>query len=245
MSLTAPPSAVGAPGVIRVALVEDFADYREYLQVVLGAEPALDVVAVCQNCAEARLPESRPDVVLLDLVLPDGSGIDVLARVQPRLPHARFVVLTTFEEMSLIRKAFRRGASGYLLKRAGAQEILLAVRRAASGGSPLSDPVSAKVLSLLRDDPPGAMSVPGLGPQENRLLQEVCLQGKQLKEAATVLGVTFNTARTYLQRIYRKLGVRTRWEAERRFRELAGPDDPARPDPSSARSRPASKKKSG
>lgn len=247
MSLTAPPSVEEAPSAIRVALVEDFADYREHLQAVLGAEPGLHVVAACRHCAEAEavLPGSLPDVVLLDLVLPDGSGIDVLEKVSPRLPRARFVVLTTFEEMSLIREAFRRGASGYLLKRAGTQEILQAVRRAARGGSPLSDPVAAKVLALLRDDPPGEISIPGLGPQENRLLREVCLRGKQLKEAADVLGVTFNTARTYLQRIYRKLGVRTRWEAERRFRELARPDDSAPPGPPSTPPRPAPQKTVG
>lgn len=210
---------------LRVALVEDFADYRESLRTLLEAEPDIEVVAACLNRAEAEalLPACRPDVVLVDLALPDGSGIEVIEAVRPRLPQARFVVLTTFEEMDLIRRAIRKGASGYLLKRAGVEEILQAVRRAASGGSPLSDPVAAKVLSLLRDDPPEEMSIPDLGPQENKLLQEVCLRGKQLKEAADSLGVTFNTARTYLQRIYRKLGVSTRWEAERRFRELARP----------------------
>ena len=181
-------------------------------------------MAVCPSAATARekLPALAPDVVLMDIRLPDGNGADLLGELLPRLPKTEFVVLTVFEEDETIERAIRNGASGYLLKHAGGTQIVQAVREVCRGGA-LDFGVSRRVLAMLRERPQPAVFLPDLTPQENRLLCALT-QGATVKEAATTIGVTYASARTYLRRMYVKLGVHSRMEAVRRFLGLVPPE---------------------
>jgi DNA-binding NarL/FixJ family response regulator len=209
------------PSPIRVALVEDSRAFAGELCAVLEQEQEIQCLTVCLSAAAARetLPGLAPDVVLMDMGLPDGSGAALLGELSPRMPKTDFVVLTVFDDDETIEQAILNGASGYLLKRSGGAKIVQAVRQVREGGAPFDNEVSRRLLGLLRERPQPATSLPELTAQENRLLRELS-QGASVKEAAAAIGVTYASARTYVRRMYAKLGVRSRMAASRRFLNL-------------------------
>jgi len=206
---------------IRLALVEDSAAFAAELCEVFKDQPDVVCVATCPSAASARttLPRLKPDVVLVDLGLPDASGAELIRELAPQLPETDFVVLTVFDDDETISQALRHGASGYVLKRSGGARIVGAVREVHRGGVPLDAEIAQRLLLLFRQQPKPPSSLPELGPQENRLLRALA-EGASVKEAAAALGVTHASARTYVRRIYAKLGVRSRTEATRRFLNL-------------------------
>ena len=212
------------PSLIRLALVEDSTAFASALRELLEQEEGIQCVAVCPSAAVARekLPTLAPDVVLVDMGLPDGSGADLLGELVPQMPGTDFIVLTVFEDDEMIQKAILNGATGYLLKRSGGAQIAQAVRHVRAGGTPLDNEISRRVLALLRERPQPAASLPELTAKENHLLRELS-QSASIKEAGAAIGVTYASARTYVSRIYAKLGVRSRMEAARRYLNLAHP----------------------
>ena len=219
-----PPGTGHPPALIRLALVDDSKGFAESMQQAFAACEGIAVVAVCSTAGEAlaQLPARRPDVVLLDMQLPDLHGTEVLARLVPTMPETDFVVLTVFDDDDTISTAIRNGASGYLLKRSGSEDIANAVRTVRSGGSPLDAAVSRRLLSLMRKDVTAEEGLPELSLQENRLLRQIS-HGQSVKEASDTIGVTYATGRTYLRHIYAKLGVQSQVQAVRRFFNLQAP----------------------
>ena len=209
---------------IRLALVEDSRAFAEELAEVFRHQPDILWVATCASVAAARstLPAVTPDVVLVDMGLPDGTGAAVIGELAPQMPETDFIVLTVFEDPETIAAAVRNGAAGYLLKRSGGARIVQAVREVRQGGVPMDAEVARRLLAVFRQIPHPAPSLPELGPQENRLLRAL-VDGASVKEAGEAIGVTYASARTYLRRIYAKLGVRSRAEASRRFLNLSLP----------------------
>src|SRR5882757_3129369 len=124
--------------MIKIAIVEDEARFRQSLRRVIDSKSGFTCIAEYGTGAEAieRIPTDLPDVVLMDLNLPDCSGAEVTARIKARLPDISVVVLTVYNDADHIFKALRAGACGYLLKQATAQEILDAVAEAYRGGAP-------------------------------------------------------------------------------------------------------------
>lgn len=219
-----PTIDTGAVIPIRLALVDDSPGFLESMQQALADAVDIQIVAICANASEALkcLPGSRPDVVLLDMHLPDRHGTEVLGLLVPKMPETDFVVLTVFDDDETISTAIRNGASGYLLKRSGSEDITNAVRTVRSGGSPLDAAVSRRLLSLMRKDVAPSEGLPELSLQENRLLREIS-HGRNVKEASEAIGVTYATGRTYLRHIYAKLGVQSQVQAVRRFFNLQAP----------------------
>ncbi|MEW6156672.1 MAG: response regulator transcription factor [Verrucomicrobiota bacterium] len=223
-SLPPPEAAEIGMRPLRISMVEDDADIRDGLAFLLNKTPGF----VCVNSyatAEAALngiPNDRPDVVLMDINLPGMSGVDCVRALTAAAPDLIVLMLTVYEETEPIFQSLMAGASGYLLKRTSPAELLEAIRQAHSGSSPMSGHIARKVVQYFRQKPPPktAPAAPnperdGLGelsPREHEVLE--CLaQGYLYKEIAERLGISIDTVRKHLGRVYQKLHVHSRTEA--------------------------------
>jgi DNA-binding NarL/FixJ family response regulator len=210
----------------RVAIVEDNKVIRESLVAYVHMDPDLKCICTCGTAEEALtvLPKQRPDVVLMDIQLPNQSGIECTAQLKQLLPEVRIIMVTVYGDPDLILKALRAGACGYLLKRCTPEELITAVREVQQGGAPMSREIARKVISYFQEaaQPPGPASDPAsevqnLSPREREIL-DLLTQGFSDKEIADQLGVKHGTVRWHLQHVYEKLHVRSRTEAALKFR---------------------------
>jgi DNA-binding NarL/FixJ family response regulator len=210
----------------RVAIVEDNKVIRESLVAYVHMDPELKCICTCGTAEEALavLPQQRPDVVLMDIQLPNQSGIECTAQLKHLLPEVRIIMVTVYGDPDLILKALRAGACGYLLKRCTPEELITAVREAQLGGAPMSREIARKVIAYFQQaaQPAGptadpAAEVENLSPREREIL-ELLTQGFSDKEIADQLGVKHGTVRWHLQHVYEKLHVRSRTEAALKFR---------------------------
>ena len=201
----------------KIAIVEDSQGFGQELVAQLRTQPDLMFTGWFRSVADARehLAKGNPDMVFLDLGLPDGSGVDILQDLAVKMPQTRWVVLTVFDDDENIRAALNHGAIGYLLKRSGFQGILSAIRQVRDGESPLDGQIARKLLEFWRDWKPKLKRRPELTTRENELLMHLVESGCSVKQAATNLGLTYESARTYVRRIYTKLGVHNRSQAEK------------------------------
>lgn len=193
-----------------VAVVDDDAEFRQLVRETLLGAPDLQHLVDCATGEEAllELRALRPDVVLLDIVMPGISGIDCLRRLRPLLPEARFMMLTVFEDYDRIFESLRAGATGYLIKRGVAPRLVESIRDLAGGQSPISPSIARKVIQTFQQAEPADE----LSRREREILDQLA-RGRQYKEIAEELGVAFNTVRTHVGRIYEKLHVHSRREA--------------------------------
>lgn len=215
--------------IIKLLLVDDHPVVRDGLRRVRELSPQIQIVgeAATMHSAVAAALQLEPDVVLMDLRLPDGDGSEACRRIKPLLPDTRILFLTSYADNRFVLAAMEAGADGYLLKESDTQKIVDAIRTILHGGT-VFDPVVTQVAR--RDPRSGAGTNPlaTLTAQEQRLLAKVA-EGKTDKEAAAALGLTTKTARNYLDRIFAKLNVHTRTEAallHARFGSPVGPPDP-------------------
>ena len=220
-------SARAASAVIRVAMVEDTAASRLALVDAVAQAPDLHMAwaAACRAEALAQLAHrgSAPlDVLLVDLGLPDGSGLDVIAAARTALPACAVMVSTIFGDETNVLRASEAGAMGYVLKDFSAAELAAEIRSLHAGGSPINPLVARKL--LLRQQgalvPPTAEAAPaGAAPlppsaREAEVLRLVA-RGYTVDEVAGALGVSPHTVQTFVRRIYTKLQVGSRAEAVR------------------------------
>ena len=203
---------------LEVAVVEDAAAFREGLETILAQSDRLRCVAVCSSAEEAllRLPGLRPRVVLMDVELPGLSGVECVARLKAQLPETEFMMLTVFEDYDRIYQALLAGATGYLLKRTPAAELLDAILELHEGGSPMSGAIARKVVQAFRQLGVAAAPAGSLSAREQEILSALA-RGRLYKEIADELGISFHTVRAHLQKIYKKLQVCSREEAVKKF----------------------------
>jgi DNA-binding NarL/FixJ family response regulator len=203
----------------RIAIVEDDQGICEELSLLIGEVPDFACACVCRNARTALrlVPKSEPDVILMDIQLPDGSGIECTEELKRKLPAAQIMILTVYEDSSKIYKALAAGASGYLLKRTPPDELVRAIRELRSGGVPMSSEVARKVIRAFRSREESADRVSGLTPREEEVL-ELLARGQLSKEIAGELGISVETVNSHLKHIYEKLHVRTRVEAVLKYR---------------------------
>lgn len=201
---------------IRLLIVDDSEVVRVGLRTLLGAETSIEVVGEAGNVAGAltAVDRHRPDVVLLDIRLPDGTGLDACRQLLGRRPDTRVLFLTSVVDDSLVDQAIRAGAHGYLLKEIDRRGLVQAIVDVAAGKSILDPSVTARVLQLLRRGPGNspASLLDSLSPQEKRVLALIA-EGKTNKEAGSVLNLTEKTVKNYLSNIFEKLHVSRRIEA--------------------------------
>lgn len=198
---------------IKLLLVDDHPVVRDGLHRVQELNPGIQVVgdAGTMQAAVAAALQHEPDVVLMDVRLPDGDGIEACRRIKKLLPETRILFLTSYADNRFVLAAMEAGGDGYLLKESDAQRIVDAIRTILQGGTVFDPIVTREVMRDLKDGP-GPNPLAALTVQERRLLAEVA-HGKTDKEAAVALGLTTKTARNYLDRIFTKLNVHTRTEA--------------------------------
>ena len=208
------------PDVVRVALCDDHAVVRSGLRRILDAEDDLEVVGESGtvNEAVALAASCRPDVFVMDLGLPDGSGIAATAEVVRVSPATRVLVLTVHDDVAYLRRAFEAGAAGYLVKEAADIELVLAVRLVASGKQYVHPTLGAALLN--RAAPVARLGGPGgeLSDRELEVLRMMAL-GLTNSEIGQRLYVSVRTVETHRSHIHQKLNVRNRAELVRRAKE--------------------------
>ena len=194
--------------MIRLVVVDDHPVVRHGLVSMLHYEPDMQVVGEAGNGLDAVqiILQQNPDVVLLDLRLPQLSGIEVMKQTRAQLSHTRFLVLTTYDTDEYIVPALSAGAQGYLLKDTTPDELTRAIRLLATGGSPLEPAVAAKLLDSMTE------KEDELSPREVEVLK-LLVAGASNKEIAVRLTLSENTIKSHLSHIFSKLQVQSRAEA--------------------------------
>jgi DNA-binding NarL/FixJ family response regulator len=200
---------------IRVLIVDDHAVVRTGLRVFLDLQPDMEVVGEAADGSEgvALARRLEPDVILMDLLMPNMDGIEAIGRIKAERPETEIVTMTSFIEEDKVTAALEAGASGYVLKDAEAEEVAAAVRAAYAGEVHL-DPAVARLLAQRmrqRKSPEEALAEP-LTDREKDVLN-LLGQGMSNKEIGTRLFITERTARTYVSNILGKLGLTSRTQA--------------------------------
>ena len=212
----------------KVAIVEDNKTTREGLETIVNLAPDFQCVGTCASAEEALqvLPRLRPDLVLMDIQLPNMSGVDCVARLKELLPAVQAIMVTVYEDPDRIFRALRAGASGYLLKRSTPEEMLDAMREVQQGGGAMSGEIARKVIGFFREQTTIPAEVEGLTGREREVL-DLVVHGLSNKEIADRLSVTVAAVRWHLKHIYHKLHVHSRTEAALKFRPVLRPDSGA------------------
>lgn len=198
---------------IRLLLVDDHPVVRDGLHRIQELEPRIRIVAEAGTMSSAVEAARRlgPEVILMDVRLPDGDGIAACREIKAFLPEVHILFLTSYADNRFVLAAMEAGADGYLLKESGAQRIVAAIHSILNGGAVFDPVVTRGVMGNSRGDG-GVNPLDALAARERRLLAEVA-KGKTDKEVAVALDLTTKTARNYLDRIFTKLNVHTRTEA--------------------------------
>lgn len=219
------PSTGPSTPRLRIAILEDDSRSREALREFVATQPGLECVGTFGNANSilAGLPSTRPDIVLVDLKLPDGRGDTIIRQLKPLLPETDFVVLTAFADDDLVFEALQAGATGYLLKSDPSERLLEGIFSVRRGGSPMSPFIARKVIGLLRDaarpNPPApAPQQPAwtLTPRELQMIEGLA-RGWRYSDLADHHGISIETVRLHLRKVYAKLHVHSRTEAVAKF----------------------------
>jgi DNA-binding NarL/FixJ family response regulator len=208
---------VGNAGQRSVLIVEDDRTFRARFETILASAGAFRVVDAVDTVARGlrTLRESVIDLLIVDLGLPDGNGIDVIREAARTQPECAVMVVTVFGDEEHVVAAIESGASGYLLKDSSTEDFLVAVQDLLNGGSPVSPMVARLVLNRLRAPRARAENVEPsveLSDRETEILTLVA-KGFSFGDICQLLSITTNTVKTHVNRIYRKLAVHSRGQA--------------------------------
>jgi DNA-binding NarL/FixJ family response regulator len=200
-------------GTLRVFLVDDHTVVREGLKALIADQPDMEVVgeAADGRTACARAFELCPDVVVMDISLPELNGAQATEQLRRACPDARVLVLTVHEDLGYLRQMLEAGASGYVLKLAGSEELIRAIRAVAAGGIYLDPNLSARLAGGLvrKESVRAALQTDALSDREAEVVRLIA-RGRSNKEIADQLGISAKTVETYKARSLEKLGLRTR-----------------------------------
>ena len=213
---------------IKVFLVDDHEVVREGLRNMLEAA-GMTVVGEAGTAAEAvrRILATHPDVTLLDMQLPDGTGVDVCREVRSSSEHGAFLVLTSFDDDEALFASVMAGAAGYLLKQIRGQELVESVRAVAAGKSLLDTRVISRVLERMRSGPEQDPRLAPLTEQERRVLDLVA-EGLTNRQIGTQMHLAEKTVKNHVSSILAKLGLRSRTQAALYLAESRGTAPPHR-----------------
>lgn len=199
-----------------VAIIEDNYTMRKMLAELIDSAPGYRCVCACTTAREAliEVPKHKPDVALMDIHLPDESGIACTAKLTEKMPHLQVIIVTVYKDTDLIFQALKAGACGYILKRFRPEEILQAITEVRAGGAPMTSEIARMVVQSFRA--PSAEPEVGLTAREAEILQ-LLTEGLSNKEIAQKTTIAVGTVRNHLGNIFKKLHVRCRTEAATKY----------------------------
>jgi DNA-binding NarL/FixJ family response regulator len=199
---------------LAVFLLDDHEVVRTGLRALLEAGDDITVVGEAGTVADAlsRIPALRPDVAILDVRLPDGSGVEVCREVRSADPDIVCVMLTSYADDEALIASIMAGAAGYVLKQIGSIDLLDTIRRAGAGESLLDPTLTVRVLDRLREGPAVDPRLAGLTPQERRIL-DLIAEGKTNRQIAEEMYLAEKTVKNYVSNLLAKLGMERRTQA--------------------------------
>jgi two-component system, NarL family, response regulator DevR len=203
-----------APAPIRIFLVDDHELIRRGLRAFLEGEPDMEVVDEAASARDAigKAQIVKPDLVVLDVRLPDGNGIEVCRELRARCPEARVVMLTSFADDTTLMDSIVAGASGYILKATKQEDLLAALRKVAAGQSLIDPAVTASVFRRLRRQAESNDALEALTAQERKIL-DLIAEGLTNREIAERIHLAERTVKNYVSHILAKLGMKHRTQA--------------------------------
>ncbi len=213
----------------QVLIVDDHPVFRSGLIGLVAMEPDLAVCDEAHDAAQAMamVTRTRPDLVMMDMSLPDKSGLEALKDLRAACPQVPVLMISMHDETLYAERVIRAGGRGYIMKQEGPEKVILAIRKVLAGGISVSEAISALILDALSGSngtKPGAASVSKLSDREFEVYRLVG-QGKEPQEVARLLHLSVKTVDTHRSQIKKKLGLRnntelvhhaTRWAAEQR-----------------------------
>ncbi len=200
--------------IIKISIVEDDDQIRKGIMKLIDGYDGFNCIGSFAS-AEAALegiPLQKPDVILMDINLPQMSGIECVQSLTKDYPEIQIIMLTIYEDSRLIFESLKAGASGYLLKRASPEELLQAIKDVKNGGSPMSSQIARKVVQYFQKSTPPDDISKKLTQREEEIL-DLLSKGFRYKEIAEKLFISIETVHSHIHKIYEKLQVRSRTEA--------------------------------
>jgi DNA-binding NarL/FixJ family response regulator len=203
---------------ITISIVEDNRGTIKHLEELLNGDPKLRCLGGYPTGEAAILgvPVEKPDVLLVDINLPGMSGIECVQKLKEKIPSLQILMLTAYEESDLIFNSLRAGASGYLLKKAVATELIPAIEQLRAGGAPMSIQIARKVVDHFHKIRQPASDMEKLTQREQEILA-LLANGSLYKEISDQLSIALNTVKVHVQHIYEKLHVQSRMQAVKKF----------------------------
>jgi len=196
--------------IIYVSIIEDNEIYIETLKEMFSDEPTIRISGVYYDCLSALkdIETNLPDIVLLDVELPDKSGVDFIRDLKLRHPRLEIIILTVFEDDKLIFDAVKNGATGYLLKNYDGSRIVESIQNVYAGLAAINSRTARKIIDFIHKDNPAV----DLTHRERQVLDQI-REGKSNKEISEALNVSVDDIRFHCKKIYRKLMVKNKIEA--------------------------------
>ena len=212
---------------MRISIVEDITDIRESLQEIIGWADNMQVEGVFSNAEDAiqNLTQIVPDIVIMDIGLPEMSGNDAVRILKPLLPSTQFLIFTVYDDDEKVWDALNAGATGYLLKTATPDKIIEALDELYLGGSPMSPAIARKIVKIFQNQPKKEEIIPVLPVNTHKLdannsiskreyeILELIAKGLLYKEIAEKLFISVGTVKQHLHNSYQKLHVNNKIEA--------------------------------
>jgi two-component system, NarL family, response regulator DevR len=200
--------------VLKVFLLDDHEVVRAGLRALIDSTDDLEVVGEAGTIQEAlvRIPLAEPDVAVLDVRLPDGSGIEVCREVRSTRPDIAAIMLTSYADDDALFASVMAGAAGYVLKQVGGMDLVNAIRKAASGASLLDPRLTAQILDRVREGPKEDPRLATLSPQERKILNHIA-DGDTNRQIAEAMFLSEKTVKNYVSNLLGKLGMERRTQA--------------------------------
>jgi len=200
--------------MITIVIFEDRANLRESLQLLLSSEKEFELLDMFPNCknADEHIKKLQPDVVLMDIDMPEVNGIEGVKMIKQARPETQIIMLTVFEDDEKIFESIKAGADGYILKKSIPKELINAIYNAVIDGAAISPGIATKLLNAFRGISPTQNDTFSLSKREKEVL-ELLTKGYSYKKIAADLHVSIDTIGTHIKNIYSKLQVNSATEA--------------------------------
>jgi len=207
----------------KVGIVEDDVHILTSMREWIDNAPGYQCVCASKDAeiALVEVPQHNPDVVLMDINLPGESGISCTVRLKQLMPTLQIIMLTVFRDPKVLFQSLKAGACGYLLKRSSPEDILHAIAEVRAGGAPMSGEIARMVVEAFQEHPAEVVADDELSKREMQILS-LLSKGLFNKEIGEQLGISYDTVRAHLRRIYDKLHVRCRVEAVHKYLKRHG-----------------------